>query len=181
MRERRLFVLLIIGVLLASCGTDAADPAPDVSSELYFVAGMAAHHLCSFTFVVGRDYERSPEQVIAEDIARFPAFRWQQDFEYEVNFEEGTATVRVPGVEPRTARYNGDQGCAILPAGESNVYYEPVDVPRNIPDPETTPWPTGGRAQEHPRARRDSQGKDSRRTLRAWVHEEHAADQLVSR
>jgi CubicO group peptidase (beta-lactamase class C family) len=104
---------------------------------------MAAHHLCSGTFVVGRDYQRSPEQVLAEDIARFPAFNWQHDFEYEVDMEGRNASVWAPGVPRRTAKYNGDQGCAILIRGETDVHFEPVTVPRHLPDPAGQPWPTG--------------------------------------
>ena len=106
-------------------------------------AAMGAHHLCSGVFVVGRDYERNPEQVLAEDIARFPAFNWQDDFEYEVDMHGRTASVWGPGVPQRTAKYNGDQGCTILHKGETDVHFETVHVPRNLPDPATQPWPTG--------------------------------------
>jgi CubicO group peptidase (beta-lactamase class C family) len=104
---------------------------------------MAAHHLCSGSFVVGRDYRRSPQEVLEQDIARFPVFEWQSDFEYEVDETAKTAIVSAPGVEPRTARYNGDQGCSILPPGKDNVFYEPISLPRSLPDPSTQDWPTG--------------------------------------
>jgi CubicO group peptidase (beta-lactamase class C family) len=107
------------------------------------MAAMAAHHLCSGSFVVGRDYKRSPEQVLKEDLAAFPVFQWQEDFEYEVDEKMKTATVRGPGIEPRTAEYNGDQGCTILPIGEDDVSYQPVEVPRSLPDASTQDWPTG--------------------------------------
>jgi CubicO group peptidase (beta-lactamase class C family) len=146
---RCLLFLALIAWTLPSCreetaSTDAAAVDVDRAKELYYVAGMAAHHLCSGTFVVGRDYGRTPEEVLQQDISRFPdIFRWQEDFDYDVDMEAKTATVRGPGIEARTAKYNGDQGCSILIAGENDVRYEPVPVPRNIPDPAKTPWPTG--------------------------------------
>jgi len=106
-------------------------------------AAMAAHHLCSGTFVVGRDYQRPPARVLEEDIKPFPNFNWQDDFEYEVDLEAKTASVWGPGLSPRMAKYNGDQGCAILPPGEEDVFFDPVPVPRALPNPESHPWPTG--------------------------------------
>jgi CubicO group peptidase (beta-lactamase class C family) len=103
---------------------------------------MGAHHLCSGVFVVGRDNRRSPEQVFAADVEPFPAFNWQDDFEYEVDMAAGTATVWGDDVY-RTAKYNGDQGCSILVRGETDVHYQPVPVPRSLPDPNTQAWPTG--------------------------------------
>ena len=79
------------------------------------IAAMAAHHLCSGTWVVGRDNPRSPEQILQQDIARFPAFAWQDDFAYEVDTTQMIASVWGPGVPRRTGKYNGDQGCTILP------------------------------------------------------------------
>ena len=34
----------------------------------------------------------------------------------------------------RTAQYNGDQGCTILPRGDTGIHFTPVPVPRNLPD-----------------------------------------------
>jgi len=82
---------------------------------------------------------------VARDIARFEPFQWEDDFDYEVDADAGTATVTDPRVGSRTARYSGDQGCTILPAGNSDVFFEPVDVPSSLPDPSTQDWPTGDR------------------------------------
>ena len=41
------------------------------------------------------------------------------------------------------AKFNGDQGCAILPRGETDIHFKPVAVPRNLPDAATQPWPIG--------------------------------------
>jgi CubicO group peptidase (beta-lactamase class C family) len=126
-----------------SAQVPSADTEVDPTEVRSHIAGMAAHHLCSGVFVVGRDYRRSPEQVHHEDVARFDVFNWQDDFEYTVDPEERTASVWGPGIERQTAEYNGDQGCTIRPPGGDDVYFDPVSVARRLPDPETTSWPTG--------------------------------------
>ncbi|MEE8135372.1 MAG: hypothetical protein V3T56_09955, partial [Gemmatimonadales bacterium] len=66
------------------------------------IAAMAAHHLCSGTFVVGRDYKRIPRLVFEEDIAQFPQyFAWQDDMEWKVDLEKKNASVWGPGFEKR--------------------------------------------------------------------------------
>jgi CubicO group peptidase (beta-lactamase class C family) len=95
--------------------------------------------------VVGRDHQRSAESVIAEDIARFPAFRWEDDFTYRVDAAARTATVTDPQAGSRSAKYNGEQGCSILPAGARDVFFSPVAVKPALPDPATQDWPTGDR------------------------------------
>ena len=52
-------------------------------------------------------------------------------------------TVSGPGIPARIAKFNGDQGCAILPRGETDIHFKPVAVPRNLPDAATQPWPMG--------------------------------------
>ena len=117
--------------------------APDTEAREH-IAAMAAHHLCAGVFVVGRVHDRSPEEVLAMDVARFPGFNWQKDFEYEVDMEERSASVWGPGVvPPRKARYHGDQGCTILPKGVDRVFFQPIDVVSSLPDPSTQPWPLG--------------------------------------
>ena len=120
----------------------AQDQAPTAQQREY-AAALGAHHMCSGLFVVGRVHQRTPEEVLAKDLARFPAFQWQDDFGYSVDRDASSVTVRGQGFSPRTARYNGDQGCSILPKGETDVYFTPVEVPRNVPDPATTAWPMG--------------------------------------
>jgi CubicO group peptidase (beta-lactamase class C family) len=114
-----------------------------------FQAAMAAHHLCSGVFVVGRDFERTPEQVLREDIERFPVFQWQADFDYEVDHEAKTARVWGPGVSERVARYHWDQGCTILPEGEAEVFFEPSAAASSLPEASTQAWPTGDNGAHH--------------------------------
>ena len=131
-------------LLIAGCMGEQAPPHEDEAAhERSHIAGMAAHHICAGVFVVGRDYERSADEVVAQDIRRFPLFKWQDDFEYGVNFETRTASVSGADFGTRSAEYNGDQGCTILPDGLEDVTYEPQIVERLGPDPATTAWPTG--------------------------------------
>ena len=139
------------GVLLAAEASperQSADQAAKQSRE--FRAAMAAHHICSGLWVVGRSYRRTPEEVVAQDIAPFKVFGWEPEFEYKVDHERRMVTVTAPGAPPRTAKYYGDQGSTILPPGESDVYYTPVPVPRGLPDAATQPWPLGDAGATEP-------------------------------
>ncbi|MCZ6917958.1 MAG: serine hydrolase [Gemmatimonadetes bacterium] len=108
-----------------------------------YAAAIGAHHICAGVFVVGRDYQRSPETVLAQDVIPFPHFLWQSDFEYTVYQSTGLVTVRGQGIQARSARYTGDQGCSILPRGATDVSFMPVDVPTVLADAETVAWPMG--------------------------------------
>jgi CubicO group peptidase (beta-lactamase class C family) len=115
------------------------------SLATWYALGINAHHLCAGLWVVGRDHRRSPEAVVAEDISRFPGFRWEQDFRYSVDSASRTATVIDPVVGSRSAKYSGDQGCAILPAGAKEVFFRPSAVAPRLPDPAAQDWPMGDR------------------------------------
>ena len=142
---------------LAACGPGessvpeaTAAPAPEdhaLSDSLagWYAVGIGAHHLCAGLWVVGRDYERGPDRVVAEDISRFDQFRWEDDFFWTVDEAAREATVSSPRYGSRTAEYNGDQGCTLLPAGAENVFYQPRAVAPNLPDPATQDWPMGDR------------------------------------
>jgi len=128
----------------------AKDPAvkaePDAAKQrenMEFRSAICAHHISSGLWVVGRDYQRTADEVIAQDIAPFPYFGWQADFTYEIDEERKIVTVTAPGAPPRSARYTGDQGSTILPRGEEDVFFDPVKVPRNLPDASTQDWPMG--------------------------------------
>jgi CubicO group peptidase (beta-lactamase class C family) len=115
------------------------------SLATWYALGIGAHHLCGGLWVVGRDYERTPDDVVAEDIARFPAFRWADDFAYDVDVAARRVSVSAPGVGSRSARYSGDQGCAILPAGADDVSFRPVRVESALPPAAEQDWPLGDR------------------------------------
>ena len=84
--------------------------------------------------MVGSVYKRTAEEIVAQDIAPFKDFSWDKSFTYTVDNRSHTVTVRSPGTPPRTAKFNGDQGCAILPRGETEIHFKPVAVPRKLPD-----------------------------------------------
>ena len=141
---------IAIALVTVSSSDPLAQPAAgrqvrDGSRALEFAAAMSAHHLCAGLWVVGRDYQRSPDQIIAEDMAPFPNLGWQDSFEYQVNQDRRTTTVSAPHAVPRSARYTGDQGCVILPTGETDVHFTPIPLTRGTPDPTTREWPMGDR------------------------------------
>ncbi len=136
---------------LAGCGA-GGEPAKEANEGRFrkYAAGIGAHHLCSGVFVLGRVTERSPETVLAEDILPFDGWAWQDDFEWEVDLPDRSATVWAADVNPRTARYHGDQGCTLLEDGADSVRFPPVPVPRNQPPAAEQDWPLGDRGAEDP-------------------------------
>jgi CubicO group peptidase (beta-lactamase class C family) len=139
-----------VALLALPNGLLAEKPATKPRSEekaklenLEFRAAIGAHHLCSGLWVVGRDYQRTPEEVVAQDIAPFTYFGWRSDFKYQVDEERSIVTVTAPGAPPRKARYTGDQGSTILPRGREDVFFKPVPVPRRLPDAAGQDWPMG--------------------------------------
>jgi CubicO group peptidase (beta-lactamase class C family) len=131
-------VLLVLLVPLEARPQDSR-----AAEEQEHAAAWGAHHLCAGLFVVGRDYQREPDDVIAQDIAPFPAFRWDESFQYEVDWETRTVTVKPADAPARTATYYGDQGCVIHARGSDAIHFTVTEVPSNLPDPATQPWPTG--------------------------------------
>lgn len=139
-------LILAIGSTFVAGAAEAqrADRLPlQDSLAAWYALGINAHHLCAGLFVVGRDYRRSPTDVVAQDIARFPAFRWGDDYTFHVDVATRSVTVTDPGIGSRSAKYSGDQGCAILPAGTTDVAFEPVDVVEEGGERPDVRWPMG--------------------------------------
>ncbi len=137
----------------------------------WYALGLGAHHLCAGLWVVGRDYQRPADVVIAEDIARFPAFRWRDTYVWAVDEASRTVTVTDPGTGSRRAKYSGDQGCAILPAETADVHFTPVSVASRLPDPATQDWPTGDRNAHAKFADVDNAGLEA---ALAWAFDDGA-------
>jgi hypothetical protein len=139
------FVIPVAWFALSLVGGDRGEAqAPfDVAYSQESRAAIGAHNLCSGLWVVGRVYKRSPAEIVAQDIAPFAMFGWEPGFTYSVDSAGRTVTVRAGDTPPRTAKYNGDQGCSIMPRGESELHFKPVAVPRNLPDASTQRWPMG--------------------------------------
>jgi CubicO group peptidase (beta-lactamase class C family) len=123
---------------------------PADSLATWYALGINAHHLCAGLWVVGRDHERTPADVIAEDVARFPAFRWEDDFTYRLDVTHRIVTVTDSATGARSARYTGDQGCTILPAGAEDVFFEPRDVVEEARRDTVRDWPAGDRGAHAP-------------------------------
>src|SRR5262249_49944367 len=113
----RLSIALVFAVgLPAGAGLLTQAPTPpstpdDPAYSLESRAAIGPHHICSGLWVVGSVTRRTPGEIVAQDIAPFKDFSWEKSFQYSVNSNERTVTVTSPGQPPRTARFNGDQGC----------------------------------------------------------------------
>src|SRR6202035_2473945 len=101
-----------------------------------------AKTMCSAVFITGLDPD-----VAAESVGYFTG-------PYEERKKVGKAVIDRAKKEVRIALANGvtvvaryfgsrSQGCITLPPGKDDVYFKPVIVKRNLPDPDTTPWPMG--------------------------------------
>jgi CubicO group peptidase (beta-lactamase class C family) len=134
-------IVVLVGWLALLAGTHIA--AQDNSYSFESRAAIGAHHLCSGLWVVGRVTKRTAAEVLAQDIAPFADFSWEKFFNYDVDEGKRTVTVRGAGFPARTAKYNGDQGCTILPRGDTEIRFTPVAVPRNLPAAATQAWPMG--------------------------------------
>src|SRR5262245_62426181 len=69
-----------------------AQPAPaslqqDADYSRESRAAIGAHHLCSGLWVVGRVYKRTPEEVLAQDIAPFQVFGWEEGFKFTIDLK----------------------------------------------------------------------------------------------
>lgn len=136
--------LVLLGTVAPATAQQGRDHLATSATE--HAMAMNAKLLCSGIFVQGRD----PEAHVSEDLRKFPNFGWAEDFEYRVDRDDRTVTLSSPGTPPRTARYNGDQGCAILPKGRWQVYFTPEKVVSALPDGDSLPWPTGDILSEDP-------------------------------
>jgi len=144
--KRVAFLLFLAGILFGfrKEARPQTSTAPfDMNYSRESRAAIGAHHLCSGLWVIGRVYKRSAEDILEQDIAPFKMFSWEPDFTYDVDAGQRVVMVRGEGIPSRSARYNGDQGCSILPRGQSEIHFKPVPVPRNIPDPASQAWPMG--------------------------------------
>ncbi len=143
-----LLALLLVSTVPTPAQTQSARLSQADSLATWYALGMNAHHVCAGLWVVGKSNPRTADAVLAEDIARFPAFRWEQDFRIQVDSSARIATVSDPQAGSRSARYSGDQGCSILPAGAKDVFFVPAAVRPVLPDPAGQDWPTGDRNAE---------------------------------
>lgn len=134
--------LALIDAVFVTLPGLAAQSEP-TSEERDHALAWNVHHLCAGVFVVGRDLQRSPDLVVARDIAPFPHFRWDDSNAYDVDWQRSRVTVRGVGGEERSASYHGDQGCVVEEPGAPPLEFAAMEVPSTLPDPRTQAWPTG--------------------------------------
>src|SRR5262245_19107610 len=139
----RRMIIVTFAALIALARPSPVSLQQDADYSRESRAAIGAHHLCYGLWVVGRVYKRAPEEVLAQDIAPFQVFGWDASFKYAIDERRRRVTVSAPGASPRTAQYNGDQGCSILPRGANDIYFKPARVTRKLPDAAIQPWPTG--------------------------------------
>ena len=96
--------------------------------------------LCSNVFLSGLD-----PAFAAENTGFFSSPRELRSVVTDtvVDFENRRVHLTLPDGTVRSAKQHGSQGCLALPIGESEPYYEAVEVTPSLPDPETTSWPIG--------------------------------------
>ena len=150
-RDRAELIRLPVFAALVFMGTLAlgAHPAPAeaqkiTEDQLSLMLARNAKQLCSVIFVVGR----TPEEAMAiGDVMRWERMRpdwWDWDeIDTQVDLEKKHVTLGKDPAPPRRAVFNGRQGCSMLPLGEEEVFFDPVDVTPNLPRADETPWPMG--------------------------------------
>lgn len=124
-RARSLF--LIAGILLAVVGCQTLRP----DRALRTATGMAAHDLCSETFVAGLD----PEQTFDESIAPRPGIRtlaWA--LRRDVDHAKRQVRTSFFGVIPSRAIYRDGYGCVLVHGNELVDNPAPIRVDGSLPD-----------------------------------------------
>ena len=175
MTHRALTLLVPAAMALAACGQgdstdqgDASTSADDPRAQLIargmelalpgewvLPPGDPLHHatagfakiLCSNVFLSGLD----PEFAAANTgFFSSPADMRGAVTDTVVDFENRRVHLTLPDGTVRSAKQHGDQGCLALPVGESEPYYDAVEVTPDLPDAETAPWPMGDLLADEP-------------------------------
>jgi CubicO group peptidase (beta-lactamase class C family) len=96
--------------------------------------------MCSAVFITGLDPD-----VAAESVGYFtgPYDERKKVGKPIVDRSKKEVRISMPNGVMLVARYFGSQGCITLPAGKDGVFFEPVTVKRQLPDPTMTAWPMG--------------------------------------
>jgi len=96
--------------------------------------------MCSAIFITGL----SPE-FAAENVGYFtaPYAERAKVGKPIIDYEKKSVSIILPNGVTRTAIYTGDQGCVCLPEGNNSLFFNPVKVNTDLPDPSSTPWPLG--------------------------------------
>ena len=153
--EKRLRTVLTALLCVSLIGLSNLGYGQAPRSPVEFGLNRTAKILCSAVFFSGRDLDEAlrnsarrvlPDadwQLLASGSAEHP------DAGISVDRDAGTVHVALHGFTGR-AKYYGDQGCVILPAGFDDVFFEPVKLQSSLPDPVSQPWPMGDRIADQP-------------------------------
>jgi len=141
---------IVVGAL-AACGPGAIPDAPSTEDFLPIAErdasnlGLAGYAkvLCSAVFVS----ERDPGEALHNSGFHFlPEEDRGHVTDVGVDRERGEVTLELRGSLRRTAHFVGDQGCVLLPEGETaetGIHYQPVAVETTLPPADAQPWPMG--------------------------------------
>lgn len=120
----------------------------ELDTEYVPPPGEALHHhtagfakiLCSGVFITGLDADDA-----AANVGGFisPFDERQYVVDTVIDYEQQMVSLTLPDGVTRTARRYGNQGCVAHPIGQSEVFFTPSEVERDLPPAETTPWPMG--------------------------------------
>jgi CubicO group peptidase (beta-lactamase class C family) len=99
-----------------------------------------AKTMCSAVFITGLDAD-----VAAESVGYFTGPYEDRKKVSKPIIDRAKREVRItlPNGVAVVAREFGSQGCIALPRGRDDVFFTPIVVKRNLPDPKTTSWPMG--------------------------------------
>lgn len=143
---KRLRVLAITWFSVVGIVGAVHGQAPRAASE--FAAMGAAKVLCSAVFTSGRDLDEalrnSARIFLSEPDLALLVERGDGTVDADIVLDRDAGSVRVTlhGYTGH-AKYYGDQGCVLFPAGFDRVFFEPVDLETTLPDAMTQPWPMG--------------------------------------
>ena len=130
----------------ASYELDTEYVAPPGDPLHHHTAGFAKI-LCSGVFITGLDADDT-----AANMGGFisPFDERHHVVDTVIDYERQTVSLTLPDGVTRTAQRYGNQGCVPHPIGESDVYFTPTEVERNLPPAATTPWPMGDVVSDEP-------------------------------
>ena len=113
---------------------------PPPGDEIVHHTAGYAKILCSAVFITGLD----PEDAAA-NVGGFTApFESRSAVvKTEIDGEDESVRLTLASGVVRTAKRYASQGCITHPLGHDGIFFEPSTVSRNLPDPNSTPWPMG--------------------------------------
>ncbi len=115
---------------------------PRLTERRSHALAQAAKMICSAIYVGKRDASGVVEADLVPHFDAYNApFDWDR-FSFEIDEATQTVTTRY-GDQSRRARCHASQGCLILAEDSDDIFFTPLDVKPEVPDPATTHWPAG--------------------------------------